>query len=1236
MSTQKDGTFSSVTPRGTLRNNDGQPIVLTIDGAETLVIPGGSFLLLADFVRQGGDLLLVGKDGTQVLIEGYFDLAEPPALATEGGAVIDADLAARLAGPLAPGQYVAAGDDIEEQPIGRVDETIGEATATRVDGTTVSLQKDSPVFQGDIIETAEEGAIAIVFIDDTTFSLGEDARMVLDELIFDPASQEGSSSFSVIQGVFVFVSGEIAANNPDEMLVKTPVATLGIRGTKVGGYAAQEGEENTIALLSEGDGEVGEVLVYNPSGQVVLDQVNETTIVSSVFLAPQDTYISTNEEIFNLVSQASKALPQELRVVDPNAGEGEEGREGRDAERDAADELEADAAAQDDELYNELAADAEAEEEAEEEVEEEEYSEEELEEDYDAEYAGDYDYYAEIAEIAPAAGEEKLEGEEELGDIDLEGDYGDVDPAAEELELYTGYVYNATFVEPTYVYTPPTIIVDPPTYEYTGLGGGETEPDPLVFTEISGGAGNDVLPWDFSVGNAINDGGDGFDTVAIAGETGVANTFSINSNGGSVDLRAGGFILDITNVEALDIVGGSGGDSVTVGNLDGTDITNDSVTFSGGEGNDVLDGTYASKRLVAIGGEGDDTLITGSADDLVDGGEGNDFLSGGLGNDYISGGSGIDTMQVTAYGGEGVSVDMDSGYVFSGGGGTDQFFSIESVIGSSYDDFFIASYNTGNFTLDGGGGNDTISLYGEASGGDNFVIDEAYGSVYIERSSFFMQVDGVEDLIVNTGGGNDSVIIGDLSGTDIDPETVTVLGGSGNDFLVASGEIPVNQTFDDDQGEPAIAGLTNGNIVVAWEEDGEPDGDYEGVFARIIDPNGAPVTDEFQVNTFFSGDQDDPKITALSDGGFVVIWESKLQDTSDNGIFGQRFDASGTEVGTEFQVNSFVTGNQDTASVAALADGGFVVTWESFNQELGGTSNSNGVFAQRFEVSGTTPTAVGSEFQVNTTTTNSQDDSAVAGLADVGYGGGFVVTSNSYGQDSSYDGVFGQVFDSDGDLVGSEFQVNTTTANDQEDSSVAALDDGGFVVVWNSANQDGDYDGVFGQRFDATGNSVGVEFQVNSETSDDQEDAEVTVLADGSFVVAWESEDQDGEYEGVFAQRFDVTGTTPTPIGGEFQVNTHVASVQNDADITALADGGFAVAWESQDTRAEIGYAYSEDISLQVFDAYGEAELNAATGALVLYGGDGNDVLVGGTADDTLSGGSDDDLARIIHAWRPI
>ena len=405
--------------------------------------------------------------------------------------------------------------------------------------------------------------------------------MVLDELIFDPASQEGSSSFSVVQGVFVFVSGEIASQNPDAMEVRTPVATLGIRGTKVAGYAAQEGEENKIALLSEGDGEVGELIVYNPSGNVVLDQVNETTIVSSVFLAPEPTYISSNEKIFNLVSQAPRVLPEGLRIPDPNAdGNGAGGREDREGEQGGGDELEADAAAQDDAILNELAADGEEQEG------EDEYSEEELEGSYEDDYSEEYLEY--VSEIEPAAGE--YEEEVEAPDYDI------YYPTAADFEPYSGYVHNATLTDPAYVYTAPTpvfdVIDEPDVVDEVVV----VPPDPLVFTEINGSVGNDVLPWNFSVGNAIIDGGEGFDTVAVDTTDSSLTAFSLNASGSSVDMRVGGFILDMTNVEAIDIVGGSGTDSITVGNLDGTAITDNSVTFSGGGGNDILSGTYASKR----------------------------------------------------------------------------------------------------------------------------------------------------------------------------------------------------------------------------------------------------------------------------------------------------------------------------------------------------------------------------------------------------------------------------------------------------------------------------------------------------------------------------------------------------------------------------------------------------------------------------------------------------------------
>ena len=112
--------------------------------------------------------------------------------------------------------------------------------AIRADGTRVELEPGSPVYQGDVLQTETGGAIEITFIDDTAFTIGEEGRMVLDELVFDPETNEGSSSFSVVQGVFSFVSGAIAKTGSDAMTVRTPVATIGIRGTQVAVQAAAE------------------------------------------------------------------------------------------------------------------------------------------------------------------------------------------------------------------------------------------------------------------------------------------------------------------------------------------------------------------------------------------------------------------------------------------------------------------------------------------------------------------------------------------------------------------------------------------------------------------------------------------------------------------------------------------------------------------------------------------------------------------------------------------------------------------------------------------------------------------------------------------------------------------------------------------------------------------------------------------------------------------------------------
>ena len=119
------------------------------------------------------------------------------------------------------------------QPIGQVETLTGGVVAIRSDGTRVDLEAGDSVYQGDTLESGADGSIGIVLADQTTFSMAENGSMVLDEMVYDPGNQEGSVSLSVLQGVFTFVSGEIAKTDPDAMTLDTPLATIGIRGTQL-------------------------------------------------------------------------------------------------------------------------------------------------------------------------------------------------------------------------------------------------------------------------------------------------------------------------------------------------------------------------------------------------------------------------------------------------------------------------------------------------------------------------------------------------------------------------------------------------------------------------------------------------------------------------------------------------------------------------------------------------------------------------------------------------------------------------------------------------------------------------------------------------------------------------------------------------------------------------------------------------------------------------------------------
>lgn len=110
-----------------------------------------------------------------------------------------------------------------------------------------------------------------------------------------------------------------------------------------------------------------------------------------------------------------------------------------------------------------------------------------------------------------------------------------------------------------------------------------------------------------------------------------------------------------------------------------------------------------------------------------------------------------------------------------------------------------------------------------------------------------------------------------------------------------------------------------------------------------------------------------------------------------------------------------------------------------------------------------------------------------------------------------------------------EFLVNTHTASDQYSPAITGLTDGGFVVSWESYGQDGSGWGIYAQRYDAQGAAVGAEFQVTTNTASDQRSPIITALADGGFVVSWQSPSgQDGSRSGIYAQRYNAAGEPVT------------------------------------------------------------------------------------------------------------
>jgi Ca2+-binding RTX toxin-like protein len=323
---------------------------------------------------------------------------------------------------------------------------------------------------------------------------------------------------------------------------------------------------------------------------------------------------------------------------------------------------------------------------------------------------------------------------------------------------------------------------------------------------------------------------------------------------------------------------------------------------------------------------------------------------------------------------------------------------------------------------------------------------------------------------------------------------------------------------------------------------------------------GRAVGGETRINSITAGSQSGASVTSLDDGGWIVTWKS-THDGNQPDIYQKRYDSTGQAITDDVRVNLTTVGSQSQQSVTGLSDGGWIVTWRSPNQNSG-----DDIYQQRFDKDGNPQLRDShgnlADRLVNSETDDNQQLPSVTGLAD----GGWVVTWQSQNQDGSDAGIYQQRYNAAGERVSYELLVNSTTVNRQCAPSVTALSDGGWLVTWLSNNQDADLFGIYQQRYSSRGVAVGGEVQVNTTSVGDQLYVSTSGLKDGGWIVTWTSEGQDGSGSGIYQQRFNKDGqkigpTTPTGVNlSSLKVNEggHLSIDVGDLSAEALmADGDF-------------------------------------------------------------------------------
>ncbi len=438
------------------------------------------------------------------------------------------------------------------------------------------------------------------------------------------------------------------------------------------------------------------------------------------------------------------------------------------------------------------------------------------------------------------------------------------------------------------------------------------------------------------------------------------------------------------------------------------------------------------------------------------------------------------------------------------------------------------------------------------------------------------------------------------------------------------GQFKVNTNKGNDKGFPSISKSENGNFVITWQSF-EQDGSQNGIYAQEFLPSGIKSGSEIRINQLTNGSQSYPDIILLDNGNHVVTWQSSNKYAYDGDSIYATILSPNLELLSEFMVNTYVDEYMTAPNISTLADGGFIITWSSYDQD---DQSGFGVYAQRYENNGS---PLGHEFRVNTHVYDSQAGGQVSSLNN----GGFVVVWQSRFQDGISRSIYAQIFDSESNHVGGEFKVNTTTNSFQFSPEICVLQDGSFLVTWQSTDDFHDSSNqIYYKKYNPNGVQIGEEHKIINSSLNDTSPS-IAALSDGKYVLVWTS--YRNESRDITGQIFD---SNDIAIGEKFTINTIISGDQIVPVVSALDDGAFVVSWMAQEPSSGTAWisqgpnSPEYGIYAQIYDSYGtklnnNITWNCITGQDYILCGSENDYITSINIDDIVFSGAGNDTFKI-------